>query len=199
MLAEQGVPPARLAASCDTRPSRATMPGQRRTGASRSGDPRTGAAPATRRSDRRARGLEAIFRAAQAADPAGAARRPRRDALWIAREALPRGSRCSVIAAGKAAPAMAAAFESAAAALELRGLAVTKDGHGRRLARLELREAGHPLPDARSEAPPAWRRRQTRRSSWLPGRVGAAATPLTGLARPRAATELPGAARRSRS
>lgn len=100
--------------------------------------------------------LEAIFRAGlEAADPAAALARvvaPRRDALWIAREALPRGSRCSVIAAGKAAPAMAAAFESAAAALELRGLVVTKDGHGRRLARLELREAGHPLPDARSGA-----------------------------------------------
>jgi glycerate-2-kinase len=100
--------------------------------------------------------LEAIFRAGlQAADPAAALTRvvvPRRDALWIAGEPLPRGSRCSVIAAGKAAAAMAAAFENAAAALELRGLVVTKDGHGRRLARLALCEAGHPLPDARSSA-----------------------------------------------
>ena len=100
--------------------------------------------------------LEAIFRAGlQAADPAVALSRvvvPRRDALSIAGETLPRGSRCSVIAAGKAAPAMAAAFESAAAALELRGLVVARDGQGRSLSRLELCEAGHPLPDARSAA-----------------------------------------------
>ena len=37
-------------------------------------------------------------------------------------------------------------------ALELRGIVVTKDGHGRPLARLASREAGHPLPDSRSEA-----------------------------------------------
>ena len=100
--------------------------------------------------------LEAIFRAGlEAADPTAALARvvmPRREALWIAGEQLPRGSRCSVIAAGKAAPAMAAAFESAAAALDLRGLLVTKDGHGRRPARFEACEAGHPLPDERSSA-----------------------------------------------
>jgi glycerate-2-kinase len=98
--------------------------------------------------------LEAIFRAGLGAvDPAVALSRaaaPRRDGLWLAGELLPRGSRCGVLAVGKAAPAMAAAFEEAAASLALRGLVVARDGGGPRPARLERREAGHPLPDERS-------------------------------------------------
>ena len=100
--------------------------------------------------------LEAIFRAAlRAVDPAAAvaqAVRRERGVLRIAGAALPFGSRCTVIAAGKAAPAMAAAFEQAAESLVLRGLVVTKDGHARPLGRLASREAGHPLPDERSAA-----------------------------------------------
>jgi glycerate-2-kinase len=56
------------------------------------------------------------------------------------------------VAAGKAAPAMAAAFERAAAPLALRGLVVARDAGGPRPARLALREAGQPLPDERSRA-----------------------------------------------
>ena len=33
-----------------------------------------------------------------------------------------------------------------------RGLIVTKDGHGEPVPRFELREAAHPVPDARGEA-----------------------------------------------
>jgi glycerate-2-kinase len=100
--------------------------------------------------------LEAIFAAAlEAVDPGEALLRAVKvesGALFIAGETLPRGSRISVVAAGKAAPAMALAFERVADRLDLRGLVVTRDGHGRRLARLTLREAGHPLPDSRSAA-----------------------------------------------
>jgi len=100
--------------------------------------------------------LEALFRAAlRAVDPAAAvARAVAREGgrLRIAGDALPSGMRCVVLAAGKAAVPMAAAFEAAAEDRIARGIAVTKDGHGGPLARLELLEAGHPLPDARSDA-----------------------------------------------
>jgi len=89
--------------------------------------------------------LEALFRAALAAvEPGGALRRA------LAGTPLP--ERCVVVAIGKAAAALAAAFEREAGARIARGVAITKDGHGRPLARLALREAGHPLPDARSAA-----------------------------------------------
>jgi glycerate-2-kinase len=92
--------------------------------------------------------LEALFHAAlRAADPGDAVRRA------LAREAmLSRAARCVVLAVGKAAPAMAAAFEHEAGARVTRGLVITKDGHARVLAKLATREAAHPLPDARSEA-----------------------------------------------
>jgi glycerate-2-kinase len=100
--------------------------------------------------------LEAIYRAGlRAVDPADALARvvsPRREAVWVAGEPLAPGSRCVVIAAGKAAPALAVAFEQAAASLALRGLVVTRDPGGPRPVRLALREAGHPLPDDRSSA-----------------------------------------------
>jgi glycerate-2-kinase len=57
-----------------------------------------------------------------------------------------------VLALGKAAHAMAARVEALAGHRIAGGLAITKDGHGGPLARIPLREAGHPLPDARSEA-----------------------------------------------
>jgi len=47
---------------------------------------------------------------------------------------------------------MAEAFERIAADRIEAGLAITKDGHGANLTRIEQRFAGHPLPDARSEA-----------------------------------------------
>ena len=100
--------------------------------------------------------LEEIFWAALAAvDPAAALRgvvEVESGALCIAGETLPPGSRVSVVAAGKAAPAMARAFQARAEPLALRGLVVTKDGHGGGPAALALREAGHPVPDARSAA-----------------------------------------------
>jgi glycerate 2-kinase len=100
--------------------------------------------------------LEAVYRAGlRAVDPAAALARvvaPRREAVWVAGEPLAPGSRCVVVAAGKAAQAMAGAFERAAAALELRGVVVTRDASGPRPARFALREAGHPLPDERSSA-----------------------------------------------
>jgi glycerate-2-kinase len=46
---------------------------------------------------------------------------------------------------------MAAAVEAVAGDRIAAGLAVTKDGHGGALARFALREAAHPVPDARCE------------------------------------------------
>ncbi len=64
-------------------------------------------------------------------------------------EPLPEGP-VTVLGVGKAACAMA---EGATAALGSRirgGLVVTKEGHGRPVSGLEVREAAHPVPDARS-------------------------------------------------
>ncbi len=66
--------------------------------------------------------------------------------------ALGPNSRLRVLAAGKAAAGMAAALEEVAGDHVSGGLVVTKDGHTRPLRHLPLREAGHPVPDARSEA-----------------------------------------------
>ena len=100
--------------------------------------------------------LEALFRAAlRAVDPGEAVRRAlagEGSRLCVAGVALPEGARCVVLAAGKAAAAMAAAFEREAGERISRGLVITKEGHGLPLAKLPLREAGPPLPDARSEA-----------------------------------------------
>jgi glycerate-2-kinase len=57
-----------------------------------------------------------------------------------------------VLAAGKAACAMAEVLEDLAEDRIAAGLAVTKDGHALPLRRIAVREAGHPVPDARSEA-----------------------------------------------
>jgi hydroxypyruvate reductase len=61
----------------------------------------------------------------------------------------PRG-RLVVIGAGKAAAAMARAVEDNYAG-ELSGLVVTRDGYGVRCNRIEVIEAAHPVPDARSQ------------------------------------------------
>jgi glycerate-2-kinase len=105
--------------------------------------------------ERRAQ-LEAIFREALAAVDAAACTRgalagAAGAGLAVAGRALPPGARVFLLAAGKAAAPMARVFEERAGAQLAGGLAVTKDGHGLALAKLRLREAAHPLPDARSE------------------------------------------------
>lgn len=105
-------------------------------------------------SDARTR-LESVFRAALAAvDPNAAVKRHlSRDGphLSIAGRAVAGDARLVVLAAGKAATAMAAAVEAVAGDRIASGLAVTKDGHARPLARIEVRESAHPVPDARCE------------------------------------------------
>jgi hydroxypyruvate reductase len=99
--------------------------------------------------------LEGLLAAAlHRVDPAAALRRHVHrsgDRLTLAGREVPDGARLVVLAAGKAAAAMAAALEELAADRISRGLVVTKDGHGAQLAKLALRHAGHPLPDQRSE------------------------------------------------
>jgi glycerate 2-kinase len=99
--------------------------------------------------------LEALFHAALGAvDPRVAVERAlvwNGDRLEVAGLSLSPSARCVVLAAGKAAGAMAAAFEARAGRRIAHGLMVTKDGHGVPLDHFEIREAGHPLPDARSQ------------------------------------------------
>lgn len=61
----------------------------------------------------------------------------------------PRG-RCIVVGAGKASAAMAAAVDVAWADVELTGLVVTRYGHALPAGRIEVLEAGHPVPDVKS-------------------------------------------------
>ncbi len=101
--------------------------------------------------------LEALFRAALAAvEPGRAVRRAiRRDGtrLEVAGDALPEDAGCVVLAIGKAAAPMAAAFADEAGERVRRGLIVTRDGAAASpVPQHVLREAGHPLPDARSAA-----------------------------------------------
>jgi hydroxypyruvate reductase len=60
---------------------------------------------------------------------------------------LPGGARVFVVGAGKAAAPMAAAVEEIFGDRVAGGLVVTKVGHGEPLRKVELREAGHPVPD----------------------------------------------------
>jgi glycerate-2-kinase len=99
--------------------------------------------------------LEALFQAALAAvDPGelvrGALARSGSE-LRIAGRPLPDHARLVVLAAGKGAAPMAAALEDAAGDRVAAGLVVTKDGYTLPLRRLPVWEAGHPLPDARSQ------------------------------------------------
>jgi len=110
--------------------------------------------------------LEEIFAAGlAAADPAAAVRRAvsreggEGGSLVVAGEPLAPGARLGALAVGKAAVAMAAAFEAVAGEDLAWGLAITKDGHGPQggrgagpLRRFGLREAAHPVPDPRGEA-----------------------------------------------
>ena len=107
-------------------------------------------------SDPRRALLEAILAAAIRDTHAGARLRAalamEGDTLRLAGRALPRDARLVVLAVGKAAGAMARALEEVAGERIAAGLVVTKEGHGLPLRRCALREAGHPVPDARSAA-----------------------------------------------
>jgi glycerate-2-kinase len=95
--------------------------------------------------------LHAALVAAEAGSAVARAVAPVSGELAICGLPLPASQRVRVLAVGKAAAAMTAAFEAAAGDRIAGGLAITKDGHGVSLARVALREAGHPVPDARSE------------------------------------------------
>jgi hydroxypyruvate reductase len=94
--------------------------------------------------DHNAKTLQAVFRAAiAAADPA----------ICLAPHLPPpaRG-RNIVIGAGKAAAAMAAAFEAAWPNDNFEGVVVTRYGHAAPTRKIRVLEAAHPVPDAASEA-----------------------------------------------
>ena len=99
--------------------------------------------------------LEALFREALVAvDASAAVQRAvvrHGDELSIAGVPLDPRAHLVVFAVGKAAAGMAAALERLAGERIDAGLAVTKDGHGAPLERIALREAAHPVPDARSQ------------------------------------------------
>jgi len=59
--------------------------------------------------------------------------------------------RCIVVGAGKASAAMAAAVDAAWPDVDLSGVVVTRHGHGAPAGRIEVIEAGHPVPDEMSE------------------------------------------------
>lgn len=87
--------------------------------------------------------LRSIFDAAvAAADP--------RQVLAAHLPPPPRG-RVVVVGAGKSAAVMAAAVEAAWPQVPLQGLVVTRYGHAVPTSRIEIIEASHPVPDAKSE------------------------------------------------
>jgi len=71
--------------------------------------------------------------------------------LAAALPTAPEGGRVIVLGGGKAAAAMAAALE-AAWPRPMEGLVVTRYGHGCPVERIEVVEAGHPMPDAAGAA-----------------------------------------------
>ena len=107
---------------------------------------RAGRAARTRHGVSARERLAEIHRAALAAVHAG---RALERALA---EADPGAGPFALLAAGKAACAMAEAAQRALGARIARGAVTTKTGYARTLAGLRVREAGHPLPDAASEA-----------------------------------------------
>ena len=60
--------------------------------------------------------------------------------------------RCVVVGTGKASAAMAAALDSAWPDVPISGVVSTRYGHAVAVERVEVIEAGHPIPDAASEA-----------------------------------------------
>jgi hydroxypyruvate reductase len=70
------------------------------------------------------------------------------DALMPPHLAALKSSRLLVVGAGKAAVAMAACVEAQLPDADISGLVITRHGHGVPTRRIEVVEAGHPLPDA---------------------------------------------------
>jgi glycerate-2-kinase len=105
----------------------------------------------------RADALAIVEAGIRAADPgAGTRRAVRWDApvLRIGERALDLGdvARVAVVGAGKASAAIVEALEEVLGERIAGGVVAVKRGAGRRLARVEVREAGHPIPDAGSVA-----------------------------------------------
>jgi len=72
---------------------------------------------------------------------------------WLSRNTLPSSpAGFLLVGAGKAAARMAAGCEAALGAERLRGLVIVADGCEVPLASIDVRAAGHPLPDARGAA-----------------------------------------------
>ena len=76
------------------------------------------------------------------------------DPLRIVPQNLPHppAGRVVVVGAGKAAASMALAVERAWPDVALKGLVITRYGHGAPTKRIRVVEAGHPVPDAAGEA-----------------------------------------------
>ena len=68
--------------------------------------------------------------------------------VWIRGRKYPLGGRLFVVGAGKASAMMAKAVEEILKAEVTGGLVVTKHGQGMPLERIQIVEAGHPVPDA---------------------------------------------------
>jgi glycerate-2-kinase len=98
--------------------------------------------------------LSAALRAVDAGSAVSRALRPPSPGmpLSIAGDPLAPDARLVVLALGKAACRMALRVEDLAAERIAAGLVITKDGHALDLRVLPVREAGHPVPDARGEA-----------------------------------------------
>jgi len=99
--------------------------------------------------------LEAIFRAALAAVEGASAVRSvvEGNGRWLAVAGRPlaEAARVVLLAVGKAAAPMAAAFEECAGNAVVASLVVTKLGHAAPRTRARVVEAAHPIPDTRCE------------------------------------------------
>jgi glycerate 2-kinase len=104
--------------------------------------------------------LVAIFRdAVHAVDPAGLIERHvKKEGRTLLidtgenriTEDISRYDRVIVLGIGKASPRMAAAMESILGTDLTKGLVITKYGHGLNLSKIQVLEAGHPIPDENS-------------------------------------------------
>ncbi len=99
-----------------------------------------------------ARILEAALRAVDAREAVLRCLRMEGKELWVGERAYSLSyDRIVVVGFGKAAAAMAQAVEEVLRDRISEGIVVTKEGYGLPLRRLEIVEAGHPLPDPRGE------------------------------------------------
>lgn len=98
--------------------------------------------------------FQAGLAAVNARDAVRKALRLEGDVLHVGKEyvALSPSSRIFVVGAGKAGARMAAAVEEILGVRLAGGVISVKDGHAGHSERISIREAGHPLPDARSLA-----------------------------------------------